>query len=238
MTPFRKKRIASSQTLGAKLLKARKRRHIELRTAETETKVPMRHLEALELGHYHKLPARVYVRGFLTRYAVYLGLKPESALTAYEVELASYVQTQSVRVSAKTQATLLRPHSADELIERRRQWHITPEIIWGSALSLFVLGVLGYMWFQVASFAAAPPLEIVTPGSALSVSVQEVEVAGITDPGAELRINDQPVTVNQDGHFREAVSLIDGVNTIEIAAKNKAEKETIKTLQLLADIPR
>jgi hypothetical protein len=100
-----------------------------------------------------------------------------------------------------------------------------------------MLVILGYIWFQVSSFAAAPPLEIVTPGAEVRVTVEQVEVAGLTDPMAQLMINDQPVTVDTEGRFRQPVALVAGVNTIEISVKNKAEKETVKTIQLLADIP-
>lgn len=97
--------------------------------------------------------------------------------------------------------------------------------------------ILGYIWFQVTSFAAAPPLDIVTPAEEIRVNVELVEVAGVTDPTATLEINNQPVVVDTEGHFRQQVKLSDGVNAIEISAKNKADKETIKVIQLLADLP-
>lgn len=236
---FTKKRIACAQPLAAKLAKARKRKGVDLRAAELETKVAMKHLQALERGEYHRLPEAVYVRGFLTRYAAFLGLKPESVLADYDQEYACYQQVRHVRSSklGATEEGLLRPHVSDDWLKQRKQWYITPEILWGSALSSFALIVLGYIWFQVTSFAAAPSLDVVTPGSELRVAVDQVEVAGVTDPSAKLRINDQPVAVSTDGHFRQEIRLLDGVNTIEISATNKAEKETTKTLQLLADIP-
>lgn len=236
MTTFTKKRIPTSDTLGTKLRKARKRLGVDLRTVELETRVAMRHLEALEQGHYHRLPARVYVRGFLTRYAKFLGLEPTKLIAGFEAEEACYKQVRHVRSSKESQEGLLRPHVRDDWLKRNHQWYITPEVIWGGSLSVLLVGVLGYIWFQVASFAAAPPLDIVTPGSEM-VSVAQIEVAGVTDPSAELTINDQPVTVDADGHFRQAVHLVDGMNTIAISATSKASKETVKTIQLLADFP-
>src|SRR5690606_38265023 len=97
MTNFTKKRITTPEALGTKLRKARKRKGVDLRTAEQETRVAMRHLEALELGHYHKLPAQVYVRGFLTRYATYLGLSAEKVIADYDSEYACFKQVRHVR---------------------------------------------------------------------------------------------------------------------------------------------
>lgn len=238
MTNFTKTKVGTSDCLGTKLRKARKRQGFELRSAEHETKVALRHLEALESGHYHLLPAPVYVRGFLHRYATYLGLKLDGVLADYDREYSTYKQVRTVRSSKQPQEGMLRPHVSDDWLGRRNQWFITPEIIWGSAISMALVSVLGYIWFQVASFAAAPPLDVVTPSSQSVVSVERVEVAGVTDPGATLLINNQTVAVNEEGHFRQAIRLSNGVNTIELEATNQSNKVTTKVLQLLAELPQ
>lgn len=238
MTAFRRTRIGSSTPLGKKLQRARKRKELSLRAVELATKVPLRHLEAIESGQYHLLPEQVYLRGFLTRYATCLGLAPEKVLAEYEHEYTAWNDVRHVRLSKQNQEEgLLRPHVTDEWLVRARQWHVTPEVLWGATASLFLVGILGYIWFQVASFAAAPPLDVVSPGTDVAVTVQQIEVAGITDPGATLTINNQAVAVDAEGHFRQKVQLAPGINTIELAATNKADKETVKTIQLLADVP-
>ncbi|MBI4023298.1 helix-turn-helix domain-containing protein [Candidatus Berkelbacteria bacterium] len=237
MSPFTKKRLSAKQRLGTKLARARKRHGADLRVAERETRIACKYLQALEDGRYGDLPASVYVRGFLIRYAAYLGLRAEVILADYAHESACYQQAHAVRSSKQAEAGVLRPRVAEDWLKQQRQWYLTPGVLWGSTASVFLVGVLGYLWFQVTSFAAAPPLDVVTPGSEIRVSVEQVEVAGITDPAAELRINDQVVAVDAQGHFRQPVQLMDGVNTIEISAQNRADKETVKTIQLLADIP-
>lgn len=237
MTPFSKRTISSSQSLGKKLLAARKRKGVDLRTAERETHIPMKHLVNLEHGTYHHLPSPVYTRGFLTRYATYLSLKPEKILAQYDDEYGCYNQIRHVRTSKHVpQEGLLRPHVTDEWLQRSRSWFVTPELLWGGSIAVVLVGLLGYIWAQVASFAAAPPLNVQTPGEVI-VSVEEINIAGQTDPTAKLTINEQPVVVDGTGHFSQSVRLIDGMNTLEISAINKAEKATTKTIQLLADIP-
>lgn len=239
MTQFTKKRLTAPDCLGIKLRRARKRRNLELRAVEVETKVALRHLEALENGRYDALPAPVYVRGFLVRYATFLGLKPEAVLADYDRERSSYNQVRHVRQSKhQDQEGLLRPHVADDWLHRSKQWYVTPEVLWGGTASVGLVFVLSYIWFQVASFAAAPPLEIVTPAAQTVVTTQDVEVAGVTDPGATLAINRQTVAVDDQGHFRQSIHLAEGVNTIEIAATSPRDKETVKVIQLLADLPQ
>lgn len=243
MVAFTKRTIGCPHTVGEQLARARKLRKLELRHVEQETKVALKYLAALETGQYGQLPAVIYTRGFLTRYATFLGLNITKLLNEYQQELTCFQQAskaQSRRQQAKQQPgqpALLRPSITDEWLKHPDRVLVTPGVLWGGVIGSFLVAVLGYMWFQVASFAAAPPLEVVTPGSAVRVSVEHVEVAGITDPRAEILINNQPVAVDPDGHFRQDVQLVEGMNTIEIAAVNKAEKQTLKTLQLMAELP-
>ena len=238
MSAFTKRKIGCPHSLGEKLTRARKRKSLELRQVEHETKVAFKYLQALEHGQYDQLPASIYTRGFLVRYAALLGMNATPLLAEYEHERTCFGHAKRARMSKQVQEGVLRPSVTDQWLKHPNRLLITPGVLWGGVISVFLVGVLTYMWFQVASFAAAPPLDIVTPGSAIKVNVEQVEVAGTTDPSAQLTINNQPVAVDTEGHFRQEVQLVDGINTIEIAAVNKAEKQTLKTLQLMADLPK
>lgn len=243
MTGFTRKPLACSQTLGEKLIRARKRNGADLRLVERETKVSFKYLSALEHGRYQDLPAPVYVRGFLTRYAQYLNTKPEPLLECYEVERLAYESLKPVhrtlasRLGAQStnDEGLLRPAVSDEWLRKPASWIVTPGTLWGSLISLVLVAALGYVWFQVKSFAAAPPLEITTPSSAL-MEVEQVTIQGTTDPTAELEINSLPVAVGEDGKFSQPVKLSEGMNRIEITAINASEKTTTKVVELLAEL--
>jgi cytoskeletal protein RodZ len=238
MAAFTKRKIGCPHSLGEKLTRARKRKSLELREVERETKVAFKYLQALEHGQYDQLPVSIYARGFLGRYAKLLGLNPVTLLAEYEHERTCFAHAKRTAKSKPAQEGVLRPSVTDAWLKHPNRLLVTPGVLWGGVISVFLVGVLTYMWFQVASFAAAPPLEVVTPGSAIKVTVEQIEVAGVTDPSAQITINNQPVAVDTDGHFRQEVQLVDGINTIEIAAVNKAEKQTLKTLQLMADLPK
>ncbi len=59
---------------GAQLRQARERRNLSLDEVATKTRVQRRYLQALEEGTVDKLPEPVYARGFLKKYADFLGL--------------------------------------------------------------------------------------------------------------------------------------------------------------------
>lgn len=233
MDDFVGRKIKGALTLADKLKQARKKVRIKLSKAESQTKIPKKYLIALESGNYGKLPEPVYTRGFITRYAELLDLKTETCLSLYEKEWGSFKEAPN---KSGVSGDLLRPHANDLGLMNQNQLIVTPEVIWGGLVSIGVLGIFGYIWFAVASFAAAPPLQITSPESEIAVQVEKINISGITDPNAQLEINSQFVTVGNDGHFSEEIRLIDGINTIEISAKNKINKATTKQIQLLADI--
>src|SRR3990167_1031920 len=75
-----------SLTLGERLKKIRSDRRVSIGEIAKSTKIQTRYLEYLEDGHYDKLPADVYVRGFLRHYAQFFDLAPETFIRLYERE--------------------------------------------------------------------------------------------------------------------------------------------------------
>ena len=56
---------------------------VELREVAERSKIGMAYLQALESEHFQRLPAQVYVRGFLAEYARALGLDAERVKQTY-----------------------------------------------------------------------------------------------------------------------------------------------------------
>ncbi|HEY0254819.1 MAG TPA: helix-turn-helix domain-containing protein, partial [Kofleriaceae bacterium] len=68
---------------GALLRQIREAVGVELREIAERSKIGMAYLQALEAEVFAKLPAPVYVRGFLAEYARALGLDPERVKQTY-----------------------------------------------------------------------------------------------------------------------------------------------------------
>lgn len=68
---------------GAVLRQVREALGIELREVAERSKIGIAYLQSLENDAYGRLPAPVYVRGFLTEYARILGLDPERVKDTY-----------------------------------------------------------------------------------------------------------------------------------------------------------
>ena len=72
--------------MGEKLKKLRSEGRISLVEASRSTKIQIKYLEYLENGEYEKLPAKVYVKGFLRSYANFLGVNESYLIKLYERE--------------------------------------------------------------------------------------------------------------------------------------------------------
>ena len=71
-------------SLGEFLRQEREARCITIEQVASATKVGVRTLHALEGDRYSELPARPFVRGFVTSYCRFVGLDPKEVLAKYE----------------------------------------------------------------------------------------------------------------------------------------------------------
>ncbi len=225
---FTRTSIESVTTLGQRFGQARQAKEASLADAELATKVSGKYLTALEAGRYHELPADVYVVGFVRRYATWLELDSTEAVQQYRAE-----RLRAVAAAPKRHVTS--PVRSIQPLAMTRVF-ITPERFLGLAVSAFLLLFVGYLWFQVKSFAAAPPLDLTSAVDNQIVKVDTLTLAGSTDANAKLAINGEMVPVDQTGKFTATIRLVDGVNTIELRAQNRTEKETVKVLKVLATL--
>ncbi len=75
--------------IGDRLRMAREEAGLTLEQLAAETRIPQRHLELIEAGKWHALPARTYATGFARTYAKTVGLDPRETVDAVRAELAS-----------------------------------------------------------------------------------------------------------------------------------------------------
>lgn len=76
----------SGKRTGAMLLAARTAAGLELADVARETRVPLRHLKALETDAHDQLPALPYAIGFAKSYARAVGLDPEAVADQFRSE--------------------------------------------------------------------------------------------------------------------------------------------------------
>ncbi len=103
-------------TFGAFLRDARERRGLTLQQIARETRIPWRHLDALEHGNLDVMPAGVYRRAEVRAYADAVGLDRSLALTQFEHALES----SKVATGHRSRDTGARQPTADVVDGARR----------------------------------------------------------------------------------------------------------------------
>lgn len=78
-----------AEGVGARLQRAREDKGYDIARVAAETRIPQRHLVAIEAGAFGKLPSRTYAVGFTRTYARMLGLDEHEVVDEVRRELAA-----------------------------------------------------------------------------------------------------------------------------------------------------
>jgi cytoskeletal protein RodZ len=205
-------------TLGDYLKKIRAKLNMDIKTVSLLTQIKPGYLESLETGAYDKLPADVYIRGFLKNLSSLYHLDEQVLVEQFEKE-HGFAEAHTKR------AALNMP-----------QVKFTPKtIILGISLFVF-LAALVYVVSEIRSVLAPPKLEILEPASDITVEGNSIVILGVAEIGSDVSINDQAVLLDQNGQFNEHIILGSGLNQIQVTATNKFNKVSTLTRKVNAQI--
>lgn len=128
--------------VGERLRVAREAAGLDLGDIGTRTRIPMRHLEAIERGNYEALPSPTYAVGFVKSYA--------RALDLDEVALARDLRTEIGRVDPSELA-----HAAYEPADPTR---VPSRLLAWTAAVVAILVVAGYVIWRSEFFGDPTPI--------------------------------------------------------------------------------
>ena len=156
---------------------ARERRGLTLQQISAETKIPWRHLDALEHGNFAVVPSGMYRRAEIRAYAAAVGIDQGLALAELEHALQTSRGPSDVEAS---KAPLSR-----KLLDHR--------MVLGAVAIVLVLLVAGFLWSRlstgssgaatVSAAAVAAPAPAVTPPPAPEpIPAPAAEVSSVSTP--------------------------------------------------------
>jgi hypothetical protein len=99
--------------------------------------------------------------------------------------------------------------------------------------SALLLLIIGYSAFQARKIIAGPDLTITSPTIEGIMTDPYIQVTGVAKNIKEISLNGRPIYIDEQGNFNERLVLIAGYNIIELEAKDKFNKETKKTIELV-----
>lgn len=222
---FKTKTINCAKTVGAKLKEARRKKKITLEDAEEKTKVRSKYLKAIEADNWNEFPSRVYLLGFIRRYADFLNLNSKEILEEFKFEFGQFRD----RPIFKPNRTLNK-NFWDNII-------ITPRMVIGTLAVLLVTLIIGYTSYLVGKYSIPPTLEITAPENK-NLNQKDTVIEGkVSDPTAIVIINNENIAVNENGTFAQKVELVEGINYFDLKAKSRLGKQSNTILKIVYNIP-
>ncbi len=209
------------ETLPEYLKAARESLGYDLNNVSKITNISEKFLENLESGSYHKLPADVYVYGFLRKLGELYRTNAETLIEQYKKE-HGIAEQLSKKVPAYKSYT-------------DQKFVLTPKTMTLGALGLFIIFVLGYLFFQVHAINQPPKIFIETPKDGERLTTSSTVIQGKTDVGTTLSMNDQQIFVDSEGNFKQPLSISPGEKILTFVARNNFGKQSTKQILIIGD---
>lgn len=241
------------ESIGKELQKEREARGISLKDISLQTKIGLRHLEAIENDRLDLLPGGFFTRQILKAYISAIGLKPEDWLSRYDMpELKPPSQEQLVsrkggRGTKKPAAENIKYYLASkekkaalEPEEKEKELRLD-KIVW-ITLSIIVLGLFIFLIYlsiqtarkngetrkasEIIQTEVTIPAEIPPVPAETTIAEQAVQPEPVQ--GLQLELNfdeDCWIQVYADGNL-----IVDGLKLEGFRIQVKAEKELLINL--------
>jgi cytoskeletal protein RodZ len=219
MVSFTPKRIISDNSLGEELRRIRNFKNLKIDEVAKKLNIRSEYLLAIEAEDFYSLPAGLYGKNFLKRYANFLG--------ADQKLIAKFLEETGARETDEN------PFS--QKILKKSKFLIFPKIIKNLAIGLAVLICFLYLLFYFKKIILSPELIVNQPDHNLMTKESSILVIGSTEKEAEVKINGELVLSNNNGKFSQLINLKKGVNNLEISAKKKYSRDNIIVRQILVE---
>ncbi|HSR89139.1 MAG TPA: helix-turn-helix domain-containing protein [Candidatus Udaeobacter sp.] len=218
MPIFCLKKLESLTRVGERLKKEREKQGLSLDDICQKSRIPLKYLEAIELGHFKELPqTKAHRLAYIREYAEDLNLNPASLLYQFsqESDLTDDIPSHPRRALAFGSLSSL------------------TNIFKNIGAVILLAGFIGYLAWQVNGVLQLPKLIVYTPTDGYISSKPTTLVQGETEKEVRLTVNGKDVMANDDGKFEIPLDLSNGVNTITISAIKKHGKVTTITRNII-----
>lgn len=201
-------------TIGKILKDARQSKNITFSKLESITKIKKDFLIKIEKEDWNNLPEFAVVSGFVKNIANSLELPIDS-----------------------TNAVLRRDYPPKKLainpkpdISQKLTW--SPKLTFAIGVITLVLLVLTYLGIEYQKFTKSPELVINSPKESEVVNQNTVKISGRTTTDAVVTVNNQPITLDQDGGFDTLLEVTKDTDKLLFKAVSRSGKVTEKTVDI------
>lgn len=203
------------KSIGNILKDARLKKRYSFAFLERKTKIKREFICAIEKEDWKSLPEFPVVSGFVKSLASYLKL---------DVKLTGALLKRDYSLKAL-------PVNPKPDIDSKFYW--TPKHTFFVGVSVVAIAVGSYLGFQYFKFLSPPKLEVFEPKENSVVTNREVLVYGKTDPDNVVKINNQPILINDKGEFSAKIEIFEESEKLEIVSEARSGKKTTVSRRII-----
>lgn len=201
-------------TIGQILKEARIKKGISLTKLENQTKIKREFILKLEKNDWDNLPEFPVVSGFVKNLATVLRISEDSAIAV-------------LRRDYKPKKLAINPKPD---VDRKIFW--SPKLTFTIGIGTLLVLVLGYLGFEYLKFVRPPELRIISPRENEQILQNMVKIEGKTTTDAILTVNNQPITLDQDGKFNSEIEIDKNTKELIFIATSRSGKITEKSISI------
>ncbi|MBP7952214.1 MAG: DUF4115 domain-containing protein [Sphingorhabdus sp.] len=176
--------VSGQSLVGEQLKAARENLGMTLEEAAKETRIPMRHLEAIEKSEYSKLPGTTYAIGFTRSYAKAVEIEPAALISQLREEMVDGHQG-----SYQSPSQDYTPADAASVPSKTLAW---------TAAIIGILIVAGYFIWRSTAMVAADPGLVDQAETEISAPATTDATQNAASPAAAIDSNGQVVITAVD----------------------------------------
>lgn len=182
------------------------------------TNIPRRFVVAFIEGDFKRLPAKPYVRGYLTKMSSVLNVEPSLLLKAYK------------------DATEIRNSDQEDKLPVNR-FAIQKANKNSIVVVLIIIAIIGFLTWRVKDILGTPSIEINLPEKTFVTKEKVIKVSGRINAKDKLTLNQEMIYTDSVGKFEKEVNLSPGLNTLEFNVKRFLGRQTKIIKQVLYEEP-
>jgi len=183
----------------------------ELSDISKKLKISVKYLAAIEDEDIKNFPQEPYCSLIVKDYADYLGLNGQEILSFFRRDFEQKKRNKSVK---------------------KEGFSFTPQFTFKVLVGIVIVFFIFYITNEYIKFNRPPKLKINWPQT---ITSQNFDLTGITDPDSTIRINEDLIIVDAEGNFQKKIQTgSDGEIKITVESKSPSGKTAVeeKTLKI------
>lgn len=197
------------KTIGIFIKEARIKKRLSQEKIAKETKIKKEFIVSIEKENWGALPEYPIVVGFVKKISKQMKLD----------------ERQAVAFLRRDYPPKVLPINPKPDVAKKFVW--SPRLTFIIGIAVIAIAVLGYLGFQYSSFISPPKLVVDEPQEEQVVKQRNLMVSGRTDQDVAMKVNNQPILVEEDGSFKVEIEIFEGTEEIVVKAVSRSGKETV-----------